>query len=180
MNIRALMNPRTYAPSDATTAPPAPPPAPPEPEKVYTADYVRRLRNEAETLRQETAAAKADADAAKTAAEGRVAELTTAANVRIVRAELRAEAIRAGIVDLDGLALLDPEKSGVKLADDGSVTGAAEALAALKQAKPYLFGTPANTGNTQAPKPGEQKPKRATEMTAAEYAAARAAVTGRR
>ncbi len=39
--------------------------------------------------------------------ERRLAEIEHEAQARVVRAELKVEAVRAGIVDLDGLKLLD-------------------------------------------------------------------------
>jgi hypothetical protein len=41
------------------------------------------------------------------AAERRLEETTQEARTRVLQAELKVEAIRAGIVDLDGLKLLD-------------------------------------------------------------------------
>ena len=41
------------------------------------------------------------------ALERRLAETEQEARARVVRAELKVEAVRAGIVDLDGLKLLD-------------------------------------------------------------------------
>lgn len=137
--------------------------------------YVTMLRREAAERRQEAEAARAEAAKAKADADAAIATATTAANRRIINAELRAEATKAGMVDLDGLKLLDIEAAKVTLDADGNVKGAAEALEGLKKAKPYLF-TPANTGNTETPKPGEQKQKKATEMTDEEYAAAKARV----
>ena len=141
--------------------------------------YVTMLRREAAERRQEAAEAKAEATKAKADADAAIATANTAANRRIINAELRAEATKAGMVDLDGLKLLDLDKAGVSLDDDGNVKGAAEALEALKKGKPYLFA-PASTGNTQTPKPGDQTPKKATDMTDEEYAAAKRKVLGAR
>ena len=156
--------------------PPAPAPAPPEPQ-TFSREYVQELRQESAAQRTsrkaaeekltaaEAAAAKATADAAET-----VTKATTAANERIIRAELKAEAIKAGMVDLDGLKLADLSK--VKLNEAGEVEGADALMTELKKAKPYLFGATQNTSNPAGapPKPGEAKPKLATEMSKAEYA----------
>ncbi|MGC8468942.1 MAG: hypothetical protein ACP5NI_03455, partial [Acetobacteraceae bacterium] len=40
--------------------------------------------------------------------ERRLAEMAEAVEARVIRAELKAEAVRAGMVDLDGLKLIDP------------------------------------------------------------------------
>lgn len=61
-----------------------------------------------------------------------------AANKLVVSAEIKSLGAAMGLVDADAaMALLD--MSGVKL-EDGKVSGAQEALDALKTAKPYLFG----------------------------------------
>lgn len=162
-------------------APPAPSPAPPEPA-TFSREFVSELRHENGKWRQksqeEAAKAAAAAEAATQAtkeAEAKIAAAQTAANDRILRSELKAEAVKAGMVDLDGLKLADLSK--VKLnAETGDVEGATELMAELKKAKPYLFGAAGSTSNpsAQPPKPGEQKRKAATEMTKEEYAAARA------
>lgn len=167
------------APAPAPTPTIIPPAVPPAPEKVYDADYVRRLRAENDNHRQEADAAKAAATLAEQAATTRIAEATASANKRIIGAELRAEATKAGMVDLDALVMLDADKSGVKLGDDGAVIGAAEALAALKVAKPFLFGA-VKTGNTETPRAGQPEHKTASQMTDAEYKAARAEMLARR
>ena len=62
----------------------------------------------------------------------------TRRSARVVRAELKAEAVRAGIVDLDGLKLLDLKN--VQLTSEGELANAAELMAQLRRAKPWLFG----------------------------------------
>jgi hypothetical protein len=119
-------------------------------------------------------AAKAEADAKATAD---TAVIQTNADQRIIRAELRTFAIKAGMVDLDGLKLAD--LSTVKLEGD-DVNGAEEVIAALKEAKPYLFGKPGSGTSDPAkppPKPGDDKPKAARDMTKEEYAAAKRAAS---
>ena len=149
--------------------------------QTFSREYVQELRQESAAQRTarkaieekltavEAAAAKATTDAAET-----VTKATTAANERIIRAELKAEAIKAGMVDLDGLKLADLSK--VKLNDAGEVEGADALMTDLKKAKPYLFGAVGTTSNPAgaAPKAGEQKQKLAPDMTKDEYAAARA------
>ena len=160
--------------------PPAPAPRPPEPE-TFSKDYVRELREENKGWRlkaseHETAAkvAKDAAAAAEAAAAAKITEATSAADKRVIRAELKAEALKAGMIDLDGLQLAD--LSTVKLNDKGEVEGGAAAIEALKKAKPYLFGQ-ANTGSTQdPPKPNTGGNKKVSEMTPAEYEAHKKAV----
>jgi hypothetical protein len=68
-----------------------------------------------------------------------------------VNAALKTAALRAGLVDMDWLKLVDTSK--VTLGAYGEVKGADELVAGLKAAKPFLFG------------------KRASEMTPQEAAA---------
>jgi hypothetical protein len=56
---------------------------------------------------------------------------------RLIRAELKAEAVRAGMIDLDGLKLLDI--SNAKIDEHGEVPGAAAMMAELRRSKPWLF-----------------------------------------
>ena len=75
--------------------------------------------------------------------------LRTADN-RLISAEVRAVGTELHIIDIDAaFALMD--KSGVKVGEDGSVTGVKEALEALTAAKPYLVKAappPSGTGST--------------------------------
>ncbi len=92
-----------------------------------------------------------------------------AGDERFVLAELRAAAIRAGMLDLDGLKLAD--LSSVTLSEAGEVAGAEALLDALKSTKPYLFRN-VSTSSTQPPPPREKpQAKSATEMSGAEWAA---------
>lgn len=163
--------------------PPTPPaPSPPEPS-TFSREYVQELRHESAAQRtarkaaeEAKTAAETAAAAAKTEAEAKIAEATTKANERIIRAELKAEAIKAGMVDLDGLKLAD--LSTVKLNEQGEVEGADKLMADLKKSKPYLFGSTSNSSNPAGnpPKPGDTKTKPATEMSKAEYDEARAQI----
>ncbi len=149
----------------------------PKPE-VFSREYVHELREENKSWRskhqESEAARKAAEDAAKaadTTSQTKVKEVQSAADQRVIRAELKAAAIKAGMVDLDGLKLADLSK--VKLNDEGEVEGAEELMASLKKAKPYLFGDPSSSSSGKPPPKGDPKPKRATEMTDDEYKAAK-------
>lgn len=85
-----------------------------------------------------------------TAAETAATEARTKAQERARAADLRIAANEAGLRDIDALKLLDA--SLLKLSEDGDVTNAAEAMAAFKAAKPYLFGQ-ASTSSTATPPP---------------------------
>ena len=100
------------------------------------------------------------------------------AESRLMRAELKAEAIRAGMVDLDGLKLLD--QSAIKLTPSGDVEGIGPVMAQLKRDKPWLFTGASSSSPLTAPPAQPPRQKRATEMTDAEYRAARAELLKRR
>ena len=184
------------ADGETTVTPPAAPAAKPERQERqagFSAEYVRDLREENKGWRlkageQETSRKHAEAeaktakealDAAKAESEIKITEALhnakTAADARVVNAELKALAIKAGMIDLDGLKLADV--TGIKLGADGNVEGGEEMLAKLKEAKPYLFG--AGKGGTSAttapPKPDDGKPKPVKDMTPAEYQAVKSA-----
>jgi hypothetical protein len=108
------------------------------------------------------------------ALERELAELRERSHQRLIRAELKAEAIKAGMVDLDGLKLIDP--SGLKLTDSGEVEGALETMQRLKAAKPWLFIGASSSSPVQPPPAQPPRQKLATEMSDAEYQAARAAL----
>jgi hypothetical protein len=148
----------------------------------FSREYVKELREEnknwrlkASTLEQESATHKTAAEKAAQESEAKVKAAETAANDRILRSELKAAALKAGMIDLDGLKLADLSK--VTLKDDGTVDGADTMLEEMKKSKPYLFGSTQNSSNPSKP-PASNPPsaKNAKEMTAEEYAAARKAI----
>lgn len=152
----------------------APTPAPPRQQpEVFSKDYVHELReeNKAQRLKAQEheaarQAAEAKAEQHKAEAETKITEANTAAEQRIIRAELKAAALKAGMHDLDGLKLAD--LSAIKLDEHGEVIGADDLLAKLKESKPYLFVTASSSNPEPKPKPGEVVNKKATEMTAEE------------
>ncbi len=106
--------------------------------------------------------------------ERRLAEAEQEAPGRIHSAELKVEAVRAGIVDLDGLKLLDLKK--VELTSEGELANAAELMTELRRAKPWLFGGTSSSSPASPPPAQPPRQKLATEMTDKEYRAARAAI----
>jgi hypothetical protein len=112
--------------------------------------------------------------------ERQLTELQRHTEVRLVRAELKAEAVRAGMVDLDGLRLIDIP--ALKLNERGEVAGAATLMQELRKSKPWLFGATAQSSSSPAnpPPASPSKQKLATEMTDAEYRVARAAILKQR
>jgi hypothetical protein len=119
-----------------------------------------------------------DAETRAAALQRRLAELETQSRERLIRAELKAEAVRAGMVDLDGLKLVDA--GGLTVDDAGDVQGAAALMHSLRRAKPWLF-TGASASSTATPPPAQPpRARRATDMTAEEWHAARADLLRRR
>ncbi len=112
------------------------------------------------------------------ATEDMAAEVA-ALRARVVQAELRTEAVRAGMVDLDGVRLIDA--SGLVLGPDG-VEGAAELVARMREAKPWLFGRGGVSSSSagRAPVAAAPKAKTAMEMSEEEWRAARAELLRRR
>jgi hypothetical protein len=94
---------------------------------------------------------------------------------RLVVANLRTEAVRAGMVDLDGLRLIDI--SAVRLGNDDKVIGGRKLMDDLRRTKPWLFGVASSSSAAVAPASQPVRQKTALEMTDEEYAAARTAVT---
>jgi hypothetical protein len=123
--------------------------------------------NEAEAWRARAEQAEAALNAAQ-----------AAANARLIRADLKAEAIRAGMVDLDGLKLIDMDE--VRLNEAGEVVEAAAVLAKLKRAKPWLFGAASSSAAANPPRPEPPRVRHASELTHEEWLAARAALLKRR
>jgi hypothetical protein len=94
---------------------------------------------------------------------------------RLVIANLRTEAVRAGIIDMDGLKLID--LSAVRLDKDDRIVGGQKLMDDLKRNKPWLFGVMSSSSAAIAPASQPVRQKMALEMTNEEYVAARAAVT---
>ena len=98
-----------------------------------------------------------------TAAETKAQEAEAKALERSTMADLRIAAKDAGMVDLDGLKLLDRAK--VKLTDAGDVENGADLMAQLKKDKPYLFGGNSSSNPQKPPKPDDGKAKKYKDMT---------------
>ena len=99
----------------------------------------------------------------------------TALRARLVQAELRTEALRAGMVDLDGVRLIDP--GAISLSETGGLEGGAALMTRLRQDKPWLFGrTGGGSSSSGAPAPAAAPaaPRSAMDMGVDEWRAARA------
>ena len=79
----------------------------------------------------------------------------SAGDARLVARELKAVATAAGIVDLDGLKLVDA--TGLKVTDAGEVEGAQALIDKLKTDKPHLFRASTTGGNPPSPTPPATK-----------------------
>ena len=91
---------------------------------------------------------------------------------------MKAEAMRAGIVDVDGLRLLDADAwSPVK---DAGQAPASEVIGKLRRDKPWLFGAAQSSSAGGAPVAAPARRRLATEMTIEEWRAARAELIRRR
>jgi hypothetical protein len=97
---------------------------------------------------------------------------------RLVAANLRTEAVRAGMIDLDGLKLLD--LSSVTLDANDKIVDGRKIMDGLRREKPWLFGATSSSSASIAPASQPVRQKTALEMTDEEYAAARAALTRHR
>ncbi len=104
--------------------------------------------------------------------EAKIAEIEARTTQRLVLSELRSHALRAGMIDLDGLKLVDT--TPLKPDDTGEIQGVAQLMADLKRAKPYLFQPATTSSLAAAPPSTPPAAKRATEMNHAEWQAARA------
>jgi hypothetical protein len=141
-------------------------------------EYEKTLRRESRRYREQARAARAEIDSvrASLAAErdAAIAAERRAGTERLVRAELKAAAMAAGMHSPEALRMLDV--SAVTLNDAGEVVIPAGFFDAAKASHPYLFKqTGAQTGTTGSttPPPAATPPtaKRATEMTDAEFKA---------
>ena len=112
--------------------------------------------------------------------DSHVAELAQVAALRgkLVQAELRTAAARAGMIDLDGIKLV--ETAGLSLNDAGELPNGAEIMVRLRQEKPWLFGRASSSSAAVAPRSTPPKAKTAMEMSVEEWRIARAELLRRR
>ena len=98
-------------------------------------------------------------------------EQLATANARLIQAELKSHALRAGIIDLDCLKLLDT--SALKLDENGTLPDAATTVANLKRDKPWAFPRPNSSHPAPPPIAEPPKTRMAKDMTHEEWQAAR-------
>ncbi|GAA5265104.1 hypothetical protein ACOSOMT5_P1529 [Acidiphilium sp. MT5] len=116
----------------------------------------------------------ADWRARAEAAEAALAREQHRASELAKHAALKIAAIRAGMIDLDGLKLLDFDK--VELAEDGTVPNATAMIADLRKSKAWLFGSSSSSSVAAAPRAQSPRARHAREMSEAEWRAARASL----
>jgi hypothetical protein len=96
---------------------------------------------------------------------------------RVVISELKVEALRANMIDLDGLQFLD--MSQVRLDEDGGVVDGAEIIGRLKRGKPWLFASASSSSIAKVPPSVPARQKLARDMSDEEYRIARANIIKR-
>jgi hypothetical protein len=112
-------------------------------------------------------------------AEAALSRLQAEAGEKLIRAELKAEAVKAGMIDLDGLKLIDAGE--VQLNEAGELQDAGVVLGRLKRAKPWLFGGGASSSAAvNPPRPEPPRTRHANELSHEEWLQARAALLRRR
>jgi hypothetical protein len=112
-------------------------------------------------------------------AEAALAEARQTTTERLMRSELKAAAIQAGMIDLDGIKLID--MSDVEISDAGDIVDADAVFIKLKRTKPWLFGQGRSSSPAaHAPRPEQPRTRHANELTHEEWVLARAALLKRR
>lgn len=105
-----------------------------------------------------------------------IAKLRDDFQSRLLVANLRTEAVRAGMIDLDGLKMVDV--SAVTLGDDDRIVGGRKLMDDLRRNKPWMFSATSSSSSAAiAPTSQPSRRKTALEMTDEEYAVARSVVT---
>ena len=138
-------------------------------EEVATVKAERdKVAAEKDSLSQSVVKLTEDAEKTKTELTAKIDEASKSASEKIKAAEVAALAIKEGLVDRDALKLADLSK--VEIDESGNLKGADDVIKALKESKPYLFGTASSSSNPEKkPPPEETETKKATEMTKEEY-----------
>jgi hypothetical protein len=132
-----------------------------EPE-TFSRDYVQELRRENEQWRHKARGHESEAAKARNEAQAAIAEARRAADARIIQAELKAAALAAGMIDVEGLKLLDT--SGVELNEEGNIVIPTTLFADAKKAKPWMFGQASTSSTAATPKIEPAKTKSVREM----------------
>ena len=106
------------------------------------------------------------------ALERKLHEVIEKHRAQMLNSELKAEAIRAGMVDLDGLKLVQHDE--LTIDEQGTVNGADALIKNLRTRKPWLFSERHSSSPGSAPQALHQERKLATQMSYDEWRRARA------
>lgn len=110
--------------------------------------------------------------------ERKLQEAETLAAMQVRHAELKAEAVRVGIVDIDGLRLLSAEAFAAP--KEGTVMDPSEVIARLRRDKPWLFTNHQSSSAASPPAAAPVRRRLATDMSLEEWRVARADLLRRR
>lgn len=130
------------------------------PEEDASVDVIDTLRRQTEALQQE------------------LDSLREQAKKNAILADIKVAAIRAGMIDLDGIKLLD--LSGVRPDGDDQAPDVSHIMSDLKKNKPWLFGVWSTSSSKEVPSSQPPRQKQAMEMSDEEYHAARSLILKRR
>lgn len=137
---------------------------------------IKKLRDKLESAEAKIASAgdDSDKDAKGDKEDSKKAKKETdiigVVNKRYIRAELKAEALKAGLVDVDALKMFDT--SSIEIDDNGDVIGVSELVEEMRMSKPYAFSTTAKDTTTDKKTPDSSKvdSKSALDMSDDEFA----------
>lgn len=115
----------------------------------------KRLKEEQAKAKEEELRKKGEFETLAKQKEQEVTTLKEQIKTSSINNSLIISASKLGIVDPDA-ALKLVDRSAISVADDGTVTGAEDALKKLVEAKPYLGGKPGTTRLGSPSAPGDQ------------------------
>ena len=110
--------------------------------------------------------------------EQRLADQEKTSTEELLHSELRLAAFRAGMIDLDGIKLIDP--IALKPSEQGVRPELIQVLGDLRRDKPWLFASATSSSVATPPASSPQRRKLATEMTMEEWRSARSELLRRR
>jgi hypothetical protein len=133
--------------------------------------HAKSLADENESLKSVSAKEKADLLSKIDSASKAEQQLKS----KVVAAELKAQAVAAGLKDLDFIKMIDTK--GLIMKEDGTIEGIEKAVEELKASKPILFGAEkkmSSSKNHELPNKTEVPTLDAFKMTDAEFVAEKA------
>lgn len=163
-------------PVEAVKTPPAEEVISVKAQKRYE-DDISKWKQEYRTTKDELESVKTKTESEKNELAGKVDTLAKerkAFESKYINAEVKAQAIAAGIRDVEFVKLI--ESAEIKIDADGNVTGIDKAIKDLKERKPDWFGAEKKSStSTNASFPNKEKTtvKTARDMTAEEWAKAK-------